>query len=202
MTSDIYQAPEADLRQDTDQGQAVAAEDREFYVVSGRKFLVLMIGTFGLYELYWAYRHWKNYSDSHRAAMWPVMRAIFFLFFAHSLCSKIDASLLSTHKKHSWSPTLVATLYVVFSLVSSIGDRLSGMDGVSIWVSFVAFGVFPVLIWCLYRIQVAANIACDDPQASSNASFTPANFIWLAIGFAIWAALLFGLYAAYVGLPY
>ena len=189
MTGDIYQAPEAELGSETE------SVEHEFYVVSGPKFLALMIGTFGLYEFYWFYRHWKNYSVCHSESMWPVLRAIFSVFFTHSLCSRIDASLQTADKQYRWSPTLLATLFVVLVLAGRIADRVAGsMEAISA-VDFISLGIFPVIVWCLYRIQAAANVACDDPQASSNSSFTPANYLWLVLGAMIWGLIIFGFYA-------
>ncbi|MBB5211589.1 hypothetical protein [Microbulbifer hydrolyticus] len=193
MTDNIYQAPEAVLEREEE------TVEQEFYVVSGTKFLVLMIGTFGLYEVYWFYRHWKNYSVCHNESMWPVMRAIFSVFFAHSLSSRIDASLKAADKQYRWSPKLLATVFVVFTVVGQIADRISGSTSELSAVDLVSLGAFPAIVWCLYRIQVAANIACDDPQADSNTTFTPANYAWLALGVAIWGLIIFGFYAAYSG---
>ena len=191
MTSDIYQAPEADLGSETE------AVNQEFYVVSGPKFLALMIGTFGLYEFYWFYRHWKNYSVCHSEGMWPVMRAIFSVFFTHSLCSRIDASLKVADKNYGWSPTLLATFYVVLAVIGRIADRVSSSTEEFTVVDLISFGLFPAIVWSLYRIQVAANVACDDAQASSNKDFTPANYAWLVIGGLFWALIILGLYESF-----
>lgn len=193
MTTDIYQAPEADLSRETE----TETVSREFYVVSAPKYLALMIGTFGLYEFYWFYRHWKNYSLCHGESMWPVMRAIFSVFFMHSLCSKVDASLKAAGKKYRWHPGLLATIYVVVVIVSRVVDRISASSEELSAIDVVSIGLFPILVWCLYRIQAAANIACDDPHATSNANFTAANFIWLALGVMIWGLVFFGIYAGF-----
>lgn len=188
MTSDIYQAPEADLASE------IAVVEREFYVVSGRKFLALMVATFGLYEFYWFYRHWKNYSVYHKEGMWPVMRTIFSIFFMHSLCSSIDASLKAVDKKYHWQPMLLATVYVVLTIGARVAERVSSFAEEFIPLEFISFAIFPVIVCCLYRIQVAANIACDDPKGGSNERFTPANFAWLTIGGLVWLLLIFGVY--------
>ena len=191
MTDNIYQTPEAVLEREEE------TVEQEFYVVSGFKFLALMIGTFGLYEFYWFYKQWKNYSLCHNESMWPVMRAIFSIFFAHSLFNTIDASLKSADKQYRWYPGTLATVYVVVLLVSRIADRVSASTEVVSAIDVISMGLFPVIVWCLYRVQVAVNIACDDPQANSNSSFTPANFIWLAIGAAIWGLIFYGLYLGF-----
>ncbi|WGL15541.1 hypothetical protein PVT68_12250 [Microbulbifer bruguierae] len=192
MSDDIYQAPEADLESE------VEVVEHEFYVVSGPKFLALMIVTLGWYELYWFYRHWKNYRICHKESMWPVMRAIFSIFFAHSLFGKIDASLQVENKKFSWSPGLLATVYVVSTIVSRLAERFANYSDEITVIDLISLGLFPIVIWCLYRVQMAANIACNDPQASSNANFTPANFIWLAMGALLWGLVIFGLYVGFV----
>ena len=188
MTSDIYQAPVANLDGEIEE------VDREFYVVSAPKFFALSIATFGFYELYWFYRHWKNYSVFHKESMWPVARSLFSIFFMHSLTSRIDTSLRTGEKQYRWWPKLLASVYVLITVAQRIADRFSGSSEEFSPVDLISFGFIPLVVWCLYRIQIAANIACEDPQGSSNSSFTLANSLWLIAGGLIWALLFLGIY--------
>src|SRR5689334_3319399 len=95
-----YKAPEAPLAE---------AEERvaegSFYVVSPMKFLIMMVGTMGLYTLYWFYKNWSLLNRKHKA-YWPVMRAVFAIFFTHALFREVDGALRreGRHMTFSWSP--------------------------------------------------------------------------------------------------
>jgi len=193
MTSDIYLAPKADLDEN---GEAV---NHEFYVVSGPKFLALMIGTFGWYEIYWFYRHWKNYSVRHNQSMWPVIRSIISIFFAYSLFKKIEVSLSLSDKKYQWRPGLLAIFYIIASLAARTVDQLPVTEQTLLIMLAISIGLFSIYVWSLYRVQLAANIACDDPNGSRNANFTLANCIWLLMGILLWIFILFGAYVGATG---
>ena len=47
--------------------------------------------------------------------------------------------------------------------------------------------------YCLWGIQNAANIACNEPHGESNRTFTWANWLWIVLGLLLWGLLLIGL---------
>ncbi|MGL6159283.1 hypothetical protein [Microbulbifer sp.] len=192
MEADIYQAPEADLQQEE-------AVSNEFYVVSKSKFLILYVTTCGLYEVYWFYRNWSLYKQANNVNMWPVMRAIFSVFFAHSLFRNIDIRVEYSKTGYKWSPEMMAGIYVILSIAGIIAGWVSTSVPEYSILDFVSLITFPMTIWVLYKAQTAINIACDDPEGESNAQLAPANYLWIAIGLAFWALVGFGLYEAFVG---
>lgn len=195
METDIYRAPDAEL-----QGEQAAAE-HEFYVVSKNKFLLLMIGTFGLYEFYWFYKNWSLYKKHSGADMLPVMRAIFSIFFVHSLFRTVEDRNLDNGGESTWSPAWMATLYVVLSIASSIADRISAKMVEYTALDLVSLVALPIIVWVLYRAQHMINIVCGDPNGESNSEITPANYLWVAIGLLFWGLIAIGFYDAFVGLP-
>jgi len=56
-----------------------------YFPVSPLKLVVLATCTFGLYEIYWFYRHWGVVRERHNSGIMPFARA----FFAH--CSAIHS---------------------------------------------------------------------------------------------------------------
>lgn len=79
MESNLYEAPQSTL------SDVESLEDKEFYVVSIKKFTILFMATFGFYSIYWFYRNWKMSKAKYRDDIWPVARGIFSIFFVHSL---------------------------------------------------------------------------------------------------------------------
>lgn len=52
-----------------------------FFSVGNPKFLIMYLGTFGVYQIYWMYKQWVTVRARTREEMWPVARAIFPIFF-------------------------------------------------------------------------------------------------------------------------
>ena len=189
-TDNPYAAPS------TAQPEANAAIDKSqfFYVVSPTKFIALYLTTFGLYGLYWMYRHWATYRRATRQEMWPVARAIFSIFFFHSLYAEIDQRLRRLNVAYEWNPGTLATVTVVLSLAESVLSRMGrfGATG-KIWPVLV-IGCIPLIGFVKMTAQRAANAACEDPIGSSNANFTVANILFLVLGGLFWPFVLIGMF--------
>ena len=194
MEADIYQAPQAEL-----QAESTTATV-EFYVVSKTKFLVLMIATFGMYELYWFYKNWSLYKQANNEDIWPVPRAFFAIFFAHALFRSMDSRIQEAGKNISWNPEWMGAVYVLATLASTIAERISAKMPEYTALDFVSLALLPLVTWVLYRAQSVANLVCGDPQGQSNARFTAANYAWIVIGLVVWALMGLVVYEAYAGL--
>lgn len=169
------------------------AEAAQFYVVAPWKFLLLFFATLGLYSLYWFWRHWALQKRRYKLDIWPVPRAIFQIFFAHSLNREIDFRLGRVDAKYRWSPGAHATSFVVFSILSNVMDRLSAASIGSPYTDGLSIVALLPLAYSMLQAQKAANAACGDPQGLGNARLTAANYIWLILGFLLWAMAALGL---------
>ena len=168
-------------------------EAPEFYVVAPRKFLLLFFFALGLYQYYWLYQHWARYRAWHRESLWPVPRAIFSIFFMHSLNKKIDDALSRSGARHRWWPMACATGYVVFQIISSIFGRLSARSIGSPLSDIMSLALLIPVGGLLYATQKTANLACGDSAGSGNAHLGFANYTWIILGSLAWALALFGL---------
>jgi hypothetical protein len=56
-----------------------------YFPVSPLKLVVLATCTFGLYEIYWFYRHWGVVRERHNSGIVPFARAFFAPLFCYSL---------------------------------------------------------------------------------------------------------------------
>ena len=172
-----------------------------FYVVSTRKLLLLHFFTVGVYPLYWFYKNWSLYSKNAGKKMLPVMRAIFSIFFAHSLFALLESKSAERNDSYKWSCTAAATVYVIFTIVGNIADRLAYRAVGEPLTDFIGILVLPVIAWSLYKAQLAANIACNDPDGARNNELNALNYLWLFLGSLLWILIGIGLYDLTVGLP-
>jgi hypothetical protein len=191
---DVYQPPKAPLVVEELQDLNTAA----FYVVGKKKFLIMLIGTLGLYSLYWFYKQWAIQKSVTRENIWPVARCIFNIFFTHSLANRIAGTIQDKSIPYIWSAGKNATAYVLGSIVGNIADRISATAGHDA-LPFDVLGLVTMVIsfTALYNIQKAANVACDDSEGLSNSQLTAANIAWLVAGGLLWALILLGLYEVY-----
>lgn len=186
--TNLYAPPQAQIAE-----TSLAADRTPFYVVSPTKVVLLMMATFGLYALYWFWRHWKLHKIEHKLDLWPVPRAIFSIFFAHSLNQEIDHRLQRSGARHVWSPNGWATLFVAAAILGRILGRMPE----TLLSTEANIGLMLLTLVgtssALAQAQRAANIACGDPLAVANRRFTAANYVWLILGALLWALILLGL---------
>jgi hypothetical protein len=170
----------------------VAGASSRFYVVAPRKFLILYLGTFGLYLLYWMYAQWASFRRATKGRQWPVARAVFALFFVHSLFAEIDLALRRSGSNFRWSPGTAATWAVVLMVVSTACDRMAARSVGSPVTDLLGLAVLFVMPFPLLEAQRAANAACGDPEGAGNARMTAANIAWLVVGAILWSLTLLG----------
>jgi len=186
----VYSTPQSELVDQTNE----ASRSEVFYVVARSKMAVLFFATLGLYSIYWFYRNWKAQKLAHGESMIPVMRAIFAIFFTHSLFSRVEQQLLDNGVRYPWDPILMATVYVMIMIGSAVLNYLS-TNYIGSPYTDLATLVVPVAEFAvLYKVQRAINTACGDPDGAGNCHYTPANIIWIVIGVGFWAMTLFGTY--------
>jgi hypothetical protein len=186
--TNFYAPPQAQIADPVD-----AAKVAPFYIVSERKSLLLFFATIGMYSLYWFWRHWTLHKIDKTLEIWPVPRAVFQIFFAHSLNREIDSLLERKQQRFAWSPNALATVFVVFTIVSNIADRLSWRGIGSPYSDLISLLTLLPMGYCLFRTQRAANLACGDPDAVANRRLTAANYLWLTLGALFWALIVLGL---------
>lgn len=190
----VYQAPQSVVADET----VVKAP---FYIVSQAKFLLLYVATFGLYAIYWFYRHWSEHRHLTKAKIWPVPRSIFSIFFCHSLFRKFDETAAQGQQQTIYRAEPLATVFVLGQIGQTVFDRLSAKEIGDPWTLILSLVCFVLLSWAMFRAQRVANLACDDPGGGSNASLGVGNVIWLILGGLAWAFFGFGIYAVITDMP-
>jgi hypothetical protein len=170
-------------------GEAAAgAADSMFYVVSRRKLAILFIFTFGLYGLYWFYKNWNQYrnhaqwASQGRPSIWPIPRAVFLVFFIHSLFREVKAFGRDKPQVAAWSNDLHAWLMVGLYVALNVLDRLSARSIGSPYTDWLSFAGMVVLLFAFLKAQAMINISCDDPDGKGNDQLTGANYVWIVLG--------------------
>ncbi len=186
MEDNLYAPPTANIVAD-----APAADAHRFYVVAPLKFCLLFFFTLGLYQLYWFYMQWARYARRHpQHTVWPVARAIFAVFFAHSLANRLDEAGRERGERADWAPIATATAYVVCQILGNVSDQLAARNIGLPYSDLIGTALLLPVGLSLLRMQAAANRASGDPHGDGNRRLGPANYVWMAIGAVLWLGLL------------
>jgi hypothetical protein len=172
-----------------------SSEAARFYIVAKRKFTILFVATLGLYSIYWMYKQWSCYKlsahpDAKERKFWPVARAIFGIFFFHSLFRRVRQQ--AAGALDDWENGAHATFLVILILVSSVLDKLARKSIGSPVTDMLSLAmIFP--LWFFYfKAQCLINISCGDPEGTQNSEFTAANYSWIVVGGVVWILAVFG----------
>lgn len=187
MSDSIYATPEAAV-------DVAEQDEARYYIVSPNKFLVLAIATFNLYFVYWFYKNWDNVKRRDNDDSWPVPRAIFYIFFTHSLLTDVSETLKRKTIEFAWQPSAIASVFVILTIADTVIGRLAFNNVGSPFTDMVGIAMAVVLPLVLLPAQKAINSACEDSEGNSNSSLTVVNWVWIVLGGLFWLVTLTGLY--------
>lgn len=184
------------------------------FPVSEGKLLTLYLLSFGLYGVYWFYKNWQLQQSSMDKKIYPLLRAIFSIFFTHSLFKRINQQASKLEKKHRFNANLMATIYVVTIVLSHLIDRLSiagddGSEGSGFVLQealsgntliIISVGIFLLSAFPLVQVQATANRINDDLLGYLNHRYSVWNYLLIATGALFWAMLGLGILANSMGL--
>ncbi|MBT8104062.1 MAG: hypothetical protein HKP05_00375 [Woeseiaceae bacterium] len=188
MNESIYAPPEADVT-------APTTDQPRYYVVSPTKFMLLSVLTLTLYFVYWFYKNWKLIKDADKEDTWPPVRGFFYIFFTHSLFSDVQSSLEGQQRSFGWNPTMLATLFVILTVVLNVGDRVLPIESIPVLAMAMPFVGTIIVSALLLQAQKAINFAAADVGGTGNAKLTAINWVWMLLGGALWLLALIGIFA-------
>lgn len=191
MSDSIYAPPEADVT-------APAGDEPRYYIVAPLKFILLSVLTFTLYFVYWFYKNWQRIKIDDNDDIWPPARAFFYIFFTHSLFTDVQERFKTQGRKWDWQPGLLATLFIIVTLVGNIIDRFIPYETYPLMSSLLPLGSTLLATFLLLPAQKAINAVCGDDAGSSNSKLTVANWAWMVLGGIFWLLILIGTYAMIV----
>jgi len=155
----------------------------EFFSVSTRKFVVLSLFTFGLYEFYWCYKNWQGIRRSADEVLSPFWRAFFAPFWCFSLFGKVHAAAIGTGTVAAWHPSALAAAYLLLHVCWRLPDS---------W-RLVSMATF------LPMVPVVKTIAAMNSSAgveSRNDKFSAGNIAVVVVGALFLLLVVIGRYVA------
>lgn len=190
---------------DDDKEAGEVESSLEYFPVSESKLITLYILSFGLYGIYWFYKNWKLQQPGMDKKIFPLVRAIFSIFFTHSLFNRIDKSAEHLEQRHKFRANMLATFFVCAVLIGNLLDRVfihtSLMDGLSeTTIIIISLIIFLLSAYPLTVVQGTVNRINNDILGYLNHKYSLWNYLLIAAGSIFWMMLALGLLAESMGL--
>jgi hypothetical protein len=113
----------------TDGPSAPSAAIGPWFPVAARKFVVLSIFSFGVYDFYWVYQNWRRVQLTTGEAISPLWRTSLVVpVYAFPLLRRIRRSADAAGIAARWNPDLLAVAFIALAfvpLLPNIGAYLS-----------------------------------------------------------------------------
>jgi hypothetical protein len=153
-------------------------EQSIFFYVSPLKLVIMSTVTFGLYDLFWAYKNW-SYVNEHTNRRVPVLiNAIFRNLTYFWLLKEITLA----GDRQNLRPTYPAALLAIAYIVLAICWRLPMPFSFIGWLS--CFALVPA--------QQYVNLLNKDTSTPINSRFTAVNWVAIVIGTIVWVLTIIG----------
>ncbi|PCJ87194.1 MAG: hypothetical protein COA54_06745 [Thiotrichaceae bacterium] len=177
----------------------------QFFPVSEGKLMTLYILSLGLYGIYWFYKNWKLQQPLMDKKIYPVLRAIFSIFFTHALFRRINAQATGLEKKHQFNANALATFFVASIVASHILDRLSthstAFEGMmSSTVIITSLALFCLSVYPMLKVQATVNRINGDMLGYLNHKYSLWNIALIVLGIGLWLLIGMGILAESMGL--
>lgn len=154
------------------------SEKPPIYVVSENKFAILSFVSFGIYTIWWMYKTWKYFKEKDNLDIHPALRAIFSVFFFHSLLEKIKTFALSHDIKDSYQSVLLFIVYLVLSFAGNLPDPYWLLSVLSFLPLMPAYSLFNKTI-----------LSSNEYNAIKQSGFNKRQWVILIVGL-LWTVLI------------
>ncbi len=173
------QATSEDVKQD----DIDSYEEEPFFIVSTKKFTIMSLCTFGIYEYYWFYKNWKFVKKNIKKVS-PFWRTVFAIFCCHGLFKIVKEYADQRRVECGYKPDLIAVYYILLSIVWRAPEPLS-------LISMMTF--VPLL-----SVQKAINSIKGkvSPLTPDNSKFSAWNIVMIVIGIMVWVLVVMGLFVS------
>lgn len=177
MDQNPYAPPRAVVADSPAEASGVEAP---LFAVSIVKLIVMSIVTLGLYEIYWAYKHWVGIRRREQSEIMPAPRAFFGVIFAWALFRRIENIGVAEGVPDAPPGGFLAICWIVVTLCWRLPDPVW-------WISMAA----PVFMLPMqaYANRINAQLA---PAHDRNARFGWANIAWIVVGAILLALAIVG----------
>ena len=196
---------ETDLKQSEIQTSPPDENETPFFPVSEGKLITLYILSFGLYGIYWFHQNWKRQQPMMDKKIYPVWRAIFSIFFTHSLFKRIDQQAVHLPQQHKFNANVLATFFVAAIVVSNVVDRLSINTDIAQSITNTTLMITSIVLFLfsaypLAKVQATVNRINNDMLGYLNHKYSMWNYVLIVLGIVSWLMLAMGLLAESMGL--
>ena len=178
---------ETDLKQSEIQTSPTDENETPFFPVSEGKLITLYILSFGLYGIYWFQQNWKRQQPMMDKKIYPVWRAIFSIFFTHSLFKRIDQQAVHLPQQHKFNANVLATFFVAAIVVSNVVDRLSintdmaqSITNTTLIITSIVLFLFSA--YPLAKVQATVNRINNDMLGYLNHRYSVWNYVLIILG--------------------
>ncbi len=167
------------------------SKDSKYLYISESRFVIMSILTLGIFETYWIYKNWSYVRDRDDLDIKPVWRALFGIFYMHSLLNFIEGdNEMNIIQRATFSGASLATGWVIMIL---IGNILGKFDDLSINVIGLLISVPSFL--CLLPVQKHINNVNSlfNPE-SKYSEWSFGQVVCLVIGIPLFLLVLIGIF--------
>jgi Domain of unknown function (DUF4234) len=179
MDKNPYAAPTAPVA-DRDQ-LSPADQSNPLFAAGVTKVILMSLVTFGIYKLYWMYRHWRLIQGRDRSDIMPFWRAFFGALWAYLLFKRIGEDGQAHGVGGSFAAGPLAAAYILAVLAWRLPNPWS-------LVGFSSIFVCGAVQAYANKINIAAA-----PEHERNEKFTGWNWFAIVIGGLLLALVLIGL---------
>lgn len=170
-------------------------EGQNLFVISITKLITLFILTFGIYLLYWFWKHWQSIKITSGEKISPLFRAFFALFFVHALFRRMR-SIISEHgpeRKWYLESRSHAGWYVLLVMASWPLNIWANSDYEINIIDFLALVPFFLILIPLMPMQKLVNRLAGDPQGKQRTRYSGWDITFIVFGSFWWLMTSIGL---------
>jgi len=153
--------------------------DPQWFLVGEVKLVVMVLATFGMYQLYWSYKQWDRVRDAGDNVA-PAPRALFALVFCYSLFRRILDSTHAVGVKTSLPAWLLTVGFIAPNTASRMPDP---------WYVLGLLVIIPLV--AVQRVATAVAIAQGSTE-DRNTRLTRANWTWIGVLMVLFWLMMLG----------
>lgn len=154
-----------------------------YFPVAIHKLIVMSVCTLGVYQLYWAYQHWKRIKLTTGEKLSPFWRALFGGLWSFSMFRRIKRSSEENAFTPWWQPDLLAILYL------AVAGPLWRLPGPWWLAGYLAF--LPLVPPQLAANRVNRGYAAPDVEGE-NGRYSGWNVVMIVVGVPLFALVVWG----------
>ena len=156
-------SPETKIHWDEGDGDVIEKTEREgsvlFFHRSPTTVFWLSLLSLNLYNIYWVYRHWRNINKSSGQKYHAFWRAIFQVFFIHSLIKTIVGA-AKEHRNSPWRGSVgwTSAAYIVAVFIGNATSKVTTKSQDEELIYWIFAIILTVLVAAISRaVQQTAN---------------------------------------------